>query len=119
VDSVRVSEDTDRPQDAGRKHARTRPRPAAARGLLERWHEALRVELDAVIVELAGRPAPVGLMDTVIDPVIERPSLARRRELVDLGAKVAAALGAGVDPLPPPGPAGASPRRSRRRPDFG
>jgi hypothetical protein len=113
--------DADRPQDAGRRHRKRGAPSAATSSLLARWHERLRDELEAVIVELTPATPPAGLLDVVLPAQAGavRPSLERRRSLVELGAKIATALGSEVDPPAPDegGPAARSRRRSRV--DFG
>jgi hypothetical protein len=107
--------DGTRPQDAGRAHRRKGAPSAATLSLLADYQEAMRAELRTVLDELAGRPAPSGLLDepTTIRVTI-RPPIADRIKLWDLGMKLGRELGSEIDPAPPPVVRGPSkPRRSR------
>jgi hypothetical protein len=120
VPDVATSESGGRPQDQGRRHRKRGPDGAASPETASRlaaWRTALRAELDLVIVELAGKPAPAGLIPDAT-PAMVRPSLADRTALVTLGDRIARALGEDVDPPPPAEPPTVT-RRRRGRPDFG
>lgn len=82
----------------------------ASRPLLTDWYAALRVELRSVIDELTPTVSDQTTLDGA--PKVERPGVTRRRELVELGAKIVTALGSEVDPPAPPAPraAGGAPR---------
>jgi len=115
-----TNESAGRAQDQGRRHRKRGPDGATSPETASRlaaWRDALRAELDLVIVELAGKPAPAGPIPEA-RPAMVRPSLADRTALVTLGDRIARALGDDVDPPPPPEPPAVT-RRRRARPDFG
>ena len=104
-----AGQDAARPQDAGRRHARKgAPSPASA-ALLERYQDAMRAELNAVLDEIRGAESPAGLLD---GPVTVRPPLRDRAALWDLAIKIGRELGASIDPTPVPT---AAPVRGGRR----
>lgn len=112
------AEATGRPQDQGRPHrARGKPSPATST-LLARYHAAMRSELEATLVEIAGATV-VGLLETEV----KRPPLADRMKLWDLAIKLGRELGTEVDPGPLPGDPAPAAKRSggirRGRVDFG
>jgi len=84
-----MPEASDRPQDAGRRHARRGIPSAATLELLERYRQALRDELGETLTEL--RPSSSR----------SKPALASRLKLWDLALKLARELGSGSDVAPP------------------
>lgn len=117
---VAVSEDSGRPQDAGRPHRRKREiQDPAELALLERYRQAMRDELGDLLVELRGRD-PVQLGADGEERRI-RPKLEERSKGWDLAIKLGRELAAaGWDPPGPPAPApssrgtGPAPRLSAR-----
>jgi hypothetical protein len=98
-----MPEESDRPQDAGRRHARRGIPSAESLELLERYRTALRDELGETLTEL--RPAKGA-----------RPALAQRLKLWDLALKLARELAAGSDvPSIGPRPVAAAPDETRGR----
>lgn len=91
---------TGRPQDQGRRHRARAAGSERSQPLLADWYDALRRELRAVVDELA--PAPTGQTRLDGAPDVAGPGAVRRRELVELGSKIVAALGTEVDPPAPP-----------------
>jgi hypothetical protein len=92
--------DNDREQDVGRSHHR-RPAPASDE-LLERYHDAMRAELEETLEEL--RPA---LEQLGMDGKAERlkPKLEVRVALWQLAHRLAKELAEAPDPIRPPAPA--------------
>lgn len=117
-----MTEDTARPQDAGRSHKR-RGRPSAETStLLAAYQEAMRTELRATLTEIEGVDPPPSLELTDEPPGKVRPKLEVRVRLWDLAIKLGRELGTEVDPAGGADAADGSPpvaRRRRRRPDFG
>lgn len=115
-----VSEATDRPQDAGRRHRRTGNPSPETRLLLGRYQGAMRAELEALLAEIAPRPPEPGL--GLVQDAPKRPPIRDRIALWDLAIKLGRELGAEIDPPADDddaeGPAPA-PRSRRRRVDFG
>jgi hypothetical protein len=110
--------DGTRPQDEGRVHRRKGAPSAATLSLLADYQDAMRTELRAVLDELAGQPAPAGLLPDAAK-VRVRPSIGDRMKLWDLGIKLGRELGSEIDPPTPPVVQG--PGRARRSPkvDYG
>lgn len=81
----------------------------------------MRTELRACLGELAGAPAPPGLLPEDGPPVINRPSLKDRTALWDLAIKIGRELGTAVDVAPATTDAEPTARRprSRKRIDYG
>lgn len=93
----------DRPQDVERTHRRRgAPAPATVE-LLERYHGAMRAELEDLLTEI--RPSSGQL---TIAGDVERPTLDRRKALWDLAVKLGRELDGAADPAPAPGTAAAS-----------
>lgn len=115
-----MSDATDRPQDAGRAHRRTKAGPSPESDeVLERYRAAMRAELDDVLGEV--RPAGAQLTLEGSSERI-RPPLADRLKLWDLAIKLGRELANGEDwsepPPPPPtrtsGRAGGAPKLTAR-----
>jgi hypothetical protein len=107
--------DGSRPQDQGRRHRRKGAPSAATLSLLGDYQDAMRGELRDVLTELAGSPAPAGLLDDAgAKRVTVRPPISDRMKLWDLAIKLGRELGSEIDPPAPPTVVGPSkPRRAR------
>ena len=105
----------------GRRHDRKRGRPTPeTASLLERWQAALRAELVAILAELQPVPPDPGLLDAQLPAVPpNRPNLATRARLVDLGVKVAHELGTELDQSERPWESLTERPRPRGRVDYG
>jgi hypothetical protein len=112
-----MTDDAGRPQDQGRRHRRVGQPSAATASLLTRYQESMRDELRGLLDEIAGQPAPAGLLDAGKPGPVVRPQLTDRIRLWDLAIKLGRELGTEVDagPLVAQAP---KPRRPRRV-DFG
>jgi len=104
-----MPEASDRPQDAGRRHARRGAPSGETLELLTRYRQALRDELGETLTELRPESAKA------------KPALASRLKLWDLALKLARELGSGTDAQPPAPSAapsdatrGTAPRLTRR-----
>ena len=101
----------------GKSHKRKGAPSAETASLLAEWQETLRTELRAVTVELRGKVPDPGL--GIVPVAAERPQLTDRIRLVELGVKVATALGTEVDRRPPEPETGPARPRRRARVDYG
>jgi hypothetical protein len=116
-----VSEDTARPQDVGRRHRRTAPGPAPETvAILERYREALRLELADVLEEL--RPDRAQLTIAGGETRL-RPALAERLKLWDLAIKIGRELSAPgaeheLEDAPAPSTSSSPSPRSTRAPHL-
>lgn len=117
-----MADDAGRAQDQGRRHRRKGQPTAETATLLAEYQTAMRDELRALLVDLRGSLPNPGLLDEPgadLSPV--RPALKERIPMWDLAIKVARELGTEVDAGKPTGdePEAVTPRRSRRRVDYG
>lgn len=115
-----MPEDTDRPQDVGRRHSRNarRGRPdAASDALLDRYQATMRGELAALLDDLTPKPADLGL--GLVPAPDSRLPIADRMRIWDLAIKLGRELGSAIDPVPVPVVRGPSPARRRARVDYG
>lgn len=113
-----MSEDTDRPQDAGRRHRRKSAEAGPNAALVERYQARMRAELSDLLTDLDPVPQPDGLVGPV--PAV-RPDLKQRAAIWDLAIKLGRELGSAIDPEGvAPVVRGPSPARRRRGPvDYG
>ena len=107
-----MSATNDRPQDVGRKHARSAG-GTADRALVERYQTSMRDWLGLTLDALEGEVQPDGLHGPVPR---KRPTATEAGRLWDLAMKLGRELGAAIepDPLPDGPPAPNRPRRSRK-----
>jgi hypothetical protein len=104
--------------DPARRHARKGSPSPETRTRLDRWHAVLIAELDDVMAELRP-PVPVDGMPWAEG---DRPGLATRARLIDLGVRIAHELGAEIDDTTTRGafiPDAPARPRPRSRVDFG
>ena len=107
--------DSSRPQDQGRRHRRAGRPSEATRTLLTTYQQAMRDELEAVLLELRGREPEAGLLEAELPPAKPvRPSLRDRQALWDLAIKLGRELGSEIDTAPAV-PADAEPAAPARR----
>jgi hypothetical protein len=97
-------------------HRRKGTAPATDADLLARYRRTLRLELLTTLDELRPEPTP-GLFG----PNVDRPTLATRRQLVDMAVALVRALASPLELEGEPESAGPAPapRRHRARTDFG
>lgn len=111
--------DNDRPQDVGRRHARSAPNTArngTGDALIERWQRVERETLERVTIRLEGVDKGTGLDGEPLPR--EYPSNAETAALIDLGVKIARDLGSAIDPTPAPVVVPPKPRRGRGKLDV-
>lgn len=112
-----MSEDSARPQDVGRRHARRGAVGPETRALLDRYQASMRSELGVLLDSLEPVPQDQGLGMVTVPP--KRPDLATRSRTWDLAMKLGRELGTAIDPTPSEGaPAAPRPRRPRKV-DYG
>ena len=115
-----MPEETDRPQDVGRRHraAANAPTPETAR-ILELYRAAMRAELGDVLEELRPAVPEPGTPPTFGELIPLRPALAERLKLWDLAIKLGRELAspglAGLEDPDPPAPSTSSSRPAPAR----
>lgn len=98
-----MSEATDRPQDAGRRHRRTREAPSPETDdVLERYRTAIRAELGDVLEEVRPGRAQLTLAG---EEERLKPALGDRLRLWDLAIKLGRELANGEEWADRPAPA--------------
>lgn len=108
-----MSEASDRPQDAGRRHRRTGRPSAETASLLARYQETLRRELAWALDQLEPQAADPGL--GLVDPGHKRVDIKERSALADYAIKLGRELGSAIEPEDPKAPTAGTPARPRRK----
>src|SRR5262245_46127035 len=97
-----MTETEGRPQDQGRKHRKRAAPSEATLTLLARYRTVQREALGRTLDAIEGTES--GQLGLDGQTVRKRPALADEARLWDLAIKLANALGAEIDPPPPPDP---------------